>query len=462
MVENTTADKFQIASEKKAFDREHRKTIKFNISRYDIAVEKGKKQYCNLELAKQKAANIKNKTIDNLEKNLIDFEANFTRRGGKVIWAVDTEDAIRQILEILEKANAKKIVKSKSMVTEEIDFNEHFEKKGFEVLETDLGEFIVQLCGEKPYHIITPVMHRNKKEIAEIFNKKYNLPIESTPEEITKFVRNLLREKFVNADVGITGGNFLIVDIGAVALTENEGNGVMSVSFPKIHIAITGIEKLIPSINDLDLFWPLLSTHGTGQYITAYNSIITGPRQEGESDGPEEMYVVLIDNNRSELLKKPEQRRALSCIRCGACLNGCPVYKNIGGHTYSTTYSGPIGSVISPFLRGFENYKHLSYASTLCGKCTEVCPVKINLHKLLLYNRRDSVESGYAKKSEKFTMFVYKKAMLNRWLIEKGGYKIKNYAIRKFFSKAWGSRRDVPQLMPKSFNRLWKEKQGIK
>ena len=270
-----------------------------------------------------------------------------------------------------------------------------------------------------------------------------------------------MRKSFVNADIGITGGNFLIADIGAVALTENEGNGLMTVSFPKVHIAIVGIEKLIPSIDDLDLFWQLLATHGTGQNITVYNSIIAGPKQEGEIDGPDEMYLVLLNNNRTELLEQEKQKVALTCMRCGACLNACPVYKNIGGHSYGTTYSGPIGSVITPHLRGMEEYKHLSFASSLCGKCTEVCPVKIPLHELLLYNRNDSVKRGLAKSMDKFTMFAWKKVMLNRWMIDFFGAKMKNLAIGIFFKKLWGPRRALPHVESKSFNQLWKERKAL-
>jgi L-lactate dehydrogenase complex protein LldF len=276
------------------------------------------------------------------------------------------------------------------MVTEEIKLNAFLEKNGVESLETDLGEYIVQLAGQHPYHIVTPAMHMSKEDVAELFTKKFDLKPNSTPEEITSFVRGLLREKFYNAEVGITGANFLVAETGSVCLTENEGNALMSVSFPKVHIVVAGIEKLIPRLSDLDLFWPLLATHGTGQNITVYNSIISGPRQDDESDGPDEMYVILLDNNRTELLGKKNQRRSLTCIRCGACLNACPVYKNIGGHAYGTTYSGPIGSVITPWLAGMKEFKHLSYASSLCGSCTEVCPVKVNLHELLLYNRSDS------------------------------------------------------------------------
>ncbi len=440
-----------------SFDIDHRTKINFNISRYDEAVIKGKKQYKDLEKAKERAANLKYKIINDLDKYLIEFEANFTDNGGKLIWTQNKEEAVKEILKILKENKSKNIVKSKSMTTEEIDLNENLENFNIESLETDLGEYIVQLAGEKPYHIVTPAMHKSKENIAELFHEKFNIPVNSTPEKITKFVRKKLRKKFIEADVGVTGANFLIADIGAVALTENEGNGLLSMSFPKVHIVIAGIEKLIPGIESLDLFWPLLATHGTGQNITVYNSIITGPKFKGETDGPKKMYVILLDNNRTELLSNERQRIALSCIRCGACLNSCPVYKNIGGYSYATTYSGPIGSVISPHLKGMKEFKHLSFASSLCGKCTEICPVKIPLHGLLLLNRRDSVKRGYNNGMDRITMFGWKKVMLNRGLLDIFGGKVKKFMIKKFFRKAWGPRRKLPEIQPKSFNKLWRE-----
>jgi len=454
-------NKFIIDSETKSFDLAHRATIKKNISLYEKNFAKGKLQYRNLDLAKKRVASAKYKAINELDKYLTDFEGNFTARGGKIIWAPTAEDAIREIIALLRKYDAKTVVKSKSMITEELELNEHLENEGIEVLETDLGEFIVQVAHEKPYHIITPVMHKSKEDVAKLFNEKFGTAPDATPEEITAFVRKLLRNKFISADVGITGANFIIADIGAIALTENEGNALMSMSFPQLHIAIAGIDKMIPSLKDLDNIWPLLATHGTGQNLTAYNSIITGPKQDYESEGPAEMYVVLVDNGRSELLRHTEQRRAMTCIRCGACLNFCPIYKNIGGHAYNTTYSGPIGSVITPHLRGMSEYKHLSFASTLCGRCTEVCPVSINLHELLLFNRRDSVKRGYSTGSDKFIQFAFKKAFLSRKMMDFGNVKLKNYALNKVVSKYWGPRRDLPVLKTKSFNKLWKEQRGI-
>ncbi len=447
--------KFLIDSEKKAFDKEHRKTIKFNISKYDAAVKKGKPQYKDIELAKERASLCKEKVVNNLDKYLVQFEANFLAKGGKVIWAQDASEAIFEVLNIVKSRNAKLVVKSKSMTTEEIELNKHLEDVDVEVIETDLGEYIVQVDNDKPYHIVTPAMHKSKKDIAELFNREFGTPIESSAEEITAYVRDKLRKKFIAADIGITGGNFLIADTGSVGLTENEGNGFMSVSLPKVHIAIVGIEKIIPSMDDLANFWPILSTHGTGQKITVYNSIISGPKKENEKNGPDEMFVILLDNGRTELLKQKEQREALKCIRCGACLNVCPVYKNIGGHTYNFTYSGPIGKVIAPYLGGMGNYKHLSFASSLCGRCTQECPVKIPLHELMLLNRRDSVKLGYKKKIDDIVMSNYKMVMKNRWMINSVNGDIKNIFVRMFFKKAWGPRRKLPKIKKKSFNHRW-------
>ncbi|MES2591062.1 MAG: LutB/LldF family L-lactate oxidation iron-sulfur protein [Bacteroidota bacterium] len=453
---------FLSASEIKTFDVSHRKTIEYNIEQYDKKVVEGKEQFSNLELAKTRMAAIKQKSTENLEKYLIEFESNFHKRGGKVIWAVDAEEAVKEALQIIQKAKAKTVVKTKSMVSEEVFFKEALIKNGIEGIETDLGEYIVQLRKERPYHTVTPAMHLSKEDVAKTFNEKKGTPLDWSPEHITEFVRQELREKYTKAEVGVSGANFLIADIGAIAVTENEGNGLMSMAFPKIHIAIVGIEKIIPSIADLDLFWPMLSTYGTGQNLTVYNTIYTGPKQSEEIDGPQEMYVILLDNGRSTILEKTEQRQALSCIGCGACSNVCPVYQTIGGHAYGTTYSGPIGSIIAPHLKGMEEFKHLSYASTLCGKCTEVCPVKIDLHKLLLLNRRDAVEQGLTTKTDNWIWHFWKRAMLKRTKMDKGGAKLKNFMLKQFFKKPWGERRELPQAAAKSFNQIWRERKGIK
>ncbi len=444
-------------SEEIAFDLKHRATIKFNIAKYDAAVDRGRKRYSNLELAKTRASYVKSKAVNHLHDYLLQFEKNITNNGASVIWAENTDEAITEIKKILVENGSKTVVKSKSMTTEEIELNHHLEEIGVESLETDLGEYIVQLAGEKPYHIVTPCMHKSRHDIAQLFTEKFNTPEGSAPEYLTGFVRELLRKKFTSADVGITGANFLVADVGGICLTENEGNALMSVSFPKIHIVIAGIEKVIPRMQDLALMWPILAAHGTGQQISVYNSMITGPRKAGETDGPEKMYVILLDNKRSELYCNDDQYEALKCIRCGACLNACPVYKNIGGYTYDATYSGPIGSVITPYFKGLKEYNHLSSACSVCGKCTEVCPVKIPLHHMLLINRRNAVREGAGGFVWNSGMKGFEYAFSKRVRLDLVGGKTKN-KLALLGAKALGEKKQLPRLADQSFSKQWKIK----
>ncbi len=444
-------------SEEIAFDMKHRATIKFNMSKYDAAVDKGMKRYSNLDLAKSRASYIKSLAINNLPDYLLQFEKNITANGASVIWAEDTNQAIEAVKQIMIENNSKTVVKSKSMTTEEIELNHHLEEIGVESLETDLGEYIVQLAGEKPYHIVTPCMHKSRQDIAKLFTEKFNTPEGSEPEYLTGWVRKKLRRKFTSADVGITGANFLVADVGGICLTENEGNALMSVSFPKIHIVIAGIEKLVPRMQDLALMWPLLAAHGTGQQISVYNSLITGPKKTAEVDGPEKMVVILLDNKRSELYQNDEQYGVLKCIRCGSCLNACPIYRNIGGYTYDATYSGPIGSVITPFYKGFKEYNHLSSACSVCGKCTEVCPVKIPLHHMLLVNRREAVKAGSGGFSWNQGMKAFAYAFSKRSRLDLLGGKTKNiFAL--LGANAMGEKKQIPKLAEKSFSKQWTTK----
>jgi|ERR1019366_3894861 L-lactate dehydrogenase complex protein LldF len=441
----------------KAADLDHRQKINFNIGRYNAVVPQGKSQFVNLDIARERAKNIKWRAIETLDKQLEEFERQFSRRGGKVIWTQNSQEALDEILKICKEKNCKSVVKSKSMVTEEIHLNEFLEKNEIESVETDLGEYIQQLDGQPPYHIVTPAMHKSKEDVAKLFEQKLGTRSRLSPEELTLVARRLLREKYTRAEIGITGANFIISDIGGIALTENEGNGRLCTAWPKTHIVIVGIEKVIPSLTDLGLLWPLLATYGTGQKVTVYSSIISGPKQHSEADGPEEMYVILLDNNRSTILADARQRESLYCIRCGACLNACPVYKNIGGHAYGATYSGPIGSVITPHMQGMEDYKHLSFASSLCGNCTEVCAVKINLHELLLFNRNESVKQGLASISEKTAWKLWKLASLNRRIMNMGNGELKSKVVNKLF-KDWNKHRSELHFSHKTFNQMWKER----
>jgi len=450
---------FFAKSKIKAEDLEHKRKVAFNIQKYNDSVVKGKQQYSDLELARRRAKNTKWKAIEKLDSLLEQFEKNFTANGGKVIWAENTQEAQEAILQICKAKNARQVVKAKSMVTEEIHLNDFLGWNGIESVETDLGEYIQQLDGEPPYHIVTPAMHKSKEDVAKLFHDKLGTDPGLTPTEITMVARKNLRQKYTTAEIGITGGNFLLADVGGVCVTENEGNGRLSSSFPRTHIAIVGIEKMLPSINDLPLFWPLLSTFGTGQKVTVYNTVFTGPRKSTETDGPDEMYVILLDNGRTNLMRR-EIRESMYCIRCGSCLNACPVYKNIGGHAYGATYSGPIGSVITPHLSGMAEYKHLSYASSLCGNCTEVCPVKINIHEMLLENRNIATQQNLNGFKESITWTLWERAMLSRMLLDAAGAGTKSKVVNSLFRDTWVAHRAPLHFAEKSFNKLWKERRS--
>ncbi|MFN5478524.1 MAG: lactate utilization protein B [Chitinophagaceae bacterium] len=448
---------FKEKSFEKAKDLDHRKKINYNIGKYNAVVPIGKQQFHDVNLAREKAKNAKWRALENLDEQLEKFERNFLLNGGKVIWAATVEQACEAVLKICREKQCKTLVKSKSMVTEEIHLNDFLKKHNIESIETDLGEYIQQLDDEPPYHIVTPAMHKSKEDVARVFHEHLGTPLDMSPEELTLVAREKLRRKYAEAEVGITGANFIIPETGSIAITENEGNARLSASWPKTHIVITGIEKVIPQLNDLSLFWPLLATYGTGQQVTVYNSVISGPRRNQEENGPDEMYVILLDNGRTSILKDPTARESLYCIRCGACLNACPVYKNVGGHSYGTTYSGPIGSVITPHLRELGEWKHLSHASSLCGNCTEVCAVKINLHELLLYNRREAVKTGNAELLEKMAWTIWQQAMLYRASMDLGTSKVKNWVVNKLF-KGWVRNRSELKFPEKTFRQQWMER----
>jgi len=407
----TAAQDFLRSAAEKSANLTHRQILRRGIDTYNTAVTRGLTRFMNWEAARQKCHEIKFEAVNHLDRYLLEFEQHVKERGGHVFWAQDAEEARRYITGLAKLHNVRTIVKSKSMVTEEIHLAAALEAQDIKVFETDLGEFIVQLRHEPPYHIVTPAMHLTRDDIAALFKEKLGDVDTNDPQELVAAARRALRKAFFSAEMGITGANFIIADSGMIAITTNEGNADLGVSLPKIHVAVVGIEKVIPRLRDLALFWPVLATSGTGQPITCYNTLIGGPRGPNEFAGPEEFHVVLLDNGRTELLADPEQRDALHCIRCGACLNACPVYRTVGGHTYGTTYSGPIGSVLTPHLRGIHEFNHLSYASSLCGACTDVCPVKIDLHHHLLHNRRNAVATKERPGSERTGFGLF------RWLM---------------------------------------------
>lgn len=441
----------------KARDDEHRLKIARAIATYDNAVAATKaNQFVDWQAARRLAAEVKNHALENLADLLEQFERAFIARGGKVFWAATASEAAAYVSGLAQRRRAKKVVKSKSMTTEEIQLNEKLEAAGIEVRESDLGELIVQLAGEKPYHIVTPAMHKSRAEISRLFQEKLNAPATENAEELTMVARRHLRQDYVTADIGITGANFLIADCGAVVMTENEGNGRLTMACPPVHVAIAGIEKVIPRLADLSLFLPLLTTSGTGQEITCYNSIVFGPRRNSEDGGPEEMHVILLDNGRSQLYSRADLRQALRCIRCGACLNVCPVYRLIGGHTYNVTYQGPIGSVITPHYNGLSPYQHLSFASSLCGACSDVCPVHIDLHHLLLANRAEAIQQTRQNFLWRAGMRAYAWMMGRRWRLQLVR-RLAKLGQPFLFILSKSRRQRVPKLAAKTFAELWKE-----
>ncbi len=446
-------------------DLRHRRIIRTALRNYEIVRDKRKASFQDWQGARQLAAEIKWEAINHLAQHLEQFEAKLKSRGTKVHWASTAAQAREIVLQIVADKKAKSVIKSKAMTSEEIHLNAALEHAGLKVVESDLGELIVQLRNEAPYHIVFPSMHLTRDEINVLFQHELGSANTNDPEELTMIARRALRSKYLTADIGITGANFAIAETGMISITENEGNARLTAAMPKTMISLIGIEKVLPKLEDLALFLPMLATMGAGQQLTAYNTLYAGPRQPGETDGPEEWHVVLLDNHRSELLADAEQRDALHCIRCGACLNVCPIFRNVGGHTYGTTYSGPIGSVITPHLRGLQDWKHLSGASSLCGACTETCPVKIDLHHHLLHNRRNSVKQKMPL-GEKiaFKLFAFGASRPTLWKfgMELGRFfqPIQTLLHRTPLDpvKPWTQSRELPPLASESFKDWWRNR----
>jgi L-lactate dehydrogenase complex protein LldF len=462
---STYATKFSRDARRVTADRRLRQTIHTALHNYETARDRRQAAFRDWQTARQAAAETKWEALNSLPQHLAEFADKLAVRGTKVHWASTDKQARDIIVAIVQSRGARSIIKSKAMTAEEIHLNEALEKVGYEVVESDLGEFIVQLRHEAPYHIVFPSMHLTRGEIKDLFQSALGDAPSDDPEELTLIARRVLRKKYLAADVGITGANFAIAETGMVSITENEGNARLTAALPKTMITLLGIEKILPRMADLALFLPMLATAGSGQPLTAYNTLYGGPRQFGECDGPDEFHVVLLDNRRTELLADPQQRDALHCIRCGACLNVCPVFRNIGGHTYNTTYSGPIGSVITPHLRGLQDWKHLSDASSLCGACTEACPVKIELHRHLLHNRRNAVKKRPSAREQfvydVFTSFVNHPFVW--WLGKKAARMFQ--PLHKIIRgspldpvRAWTKTRDLPPVAGVSFKDWWRKR----
>ena len=411
-----------------AFDEEHWQKINYSTGCFESNFAKGKVNYRNLDLEKQRAYTLRNKSLLGLEKLLVDFETHFTENGGKVLWARNADDALTMIFDLIRKEKANSIMRSNSTVLDEIELNGFLERKNIHVVETKVGRFILHEGEQKPYHPLMPSIHLSKEENNAILTGAFKLKADSTVRQMVNFVRHEVAIESKDVPICITGANFLLSDTGGVVLTENEGNILKSTSTAKVHIVVAGIAKVIQNTDDLSVLLPLLSMHSSGQSMAACNTITFGPTKTGK--GPGQMYVILLDNNRSELLAHEKQRKAMSCIHCGACVSVCPVYKNIGGYSYGTKHIGPVGTVMTPLMLGMEEYHHLNAACALCGKCVDICPVKIPIDDLIIENRHLAMTK------------------------KEGNAKME---MKRLLGSLWGNR-TLPEFASKSFSQQWKER----
>ena len=418
------------------------------------------------EALRDRARAIKEATLQHLDQHLERLIDNVERRGGHVHYATSAQEARDIVLDIARRTGARMAVKSKSMATEEIHLNEALEAAGVTPVETDLGEYIIQLAHERPSHIIAPAIHKTKGQVAELFARELGRETQPDPEVLTRIARAELREKFVQADMGISGANFGVADTGTIVLVTNEGNGRMVTSLPRVHVAVMGVEKVIPSMTDLAVFLAILAKSATGQKLSVYTSLVNGPRRGGELEGPEELHLVLLDSGRIRQIAGP-LREALSCLRCGACLNVCPVYRQIGGHAYGYTYPGPIGILLTAMLNGPASVKDLAHASSLCGACADACPVRIDIPRMLIELRRDIGERRIAPWPERVVFGVFGR-VLQRPAVYRLAARLGRVLQRPFvragvirrlplFFGDWTRTRDLPPIAARTFQERWAE-----
>jgi L-lactate dehydrogenase complex protein LldF len=416
------------------------------------------------ERLRDRARAIKEATLQRLDEHLERLVDNVERLGGHVHFAATADEARAIVLDIAGRTGARMAVKSKSMATEEIHLNDALAAAGVTPVETDLGEYIIQLAHERPSHIIAPAIHKTKGQVAELFARELKRTVAADPEELTRIARAELREKFLQADLGITGANFAVAETGTVVLVTNEGNGRMVTSLPRVHVAVMGVEKIVPSLTDLMVFLAVLAKSATGQKLSVYTTLVQGPRRAGELEGPDEFHLVLLDNGRIAQIGGT-LREALYCLRCGACLNVCPVYRQIGGHAYGYTYPGPIGILLTAMLNGPRAVKDLAHASSLCGACADACPVKIDIPRMLIELRKEVDEQGIAPRAERlaFRTFawllghprLYRLAAslgrLLQWPFLRAG-RIRRLPL--FFAD-WTRTRDLPAVAARTFQERW-------
>ncbi len=425
-------------------------------------------KFTEIEDIRNRGRLIRAHTLSQLDRYLAQFANSVQAAGGHVFWAKDAAEANDYVLKLAQAKNVKRVVKSKSMVTEEIKLNHALQKNNIQVTETDLGEFIIQLGNEGPSHIIAPAMHKTRFEVGQIFAEKLKIPYTDDPIKLNDIARAHLRQIFLGADMGISGANFGVAEDGSVCLVTNEGNGRLTATTPRIHVALMGMERIVPTIDDLSVMLQLLGRSATGQKLSVYTNLVTGPRRSDEEDGPEEFHVVILDNGRSRLLGS-DLSEMLYCIRCGACLNHCPVYQHIGGHAYGSVYTGPMGSVLTPGLQGLDKWSELPHACSLCGKCQEVCPVRINLPNMLLKLRNAGDQAGkspfWLKSGVRFYRALAQRPSLYRTGLKAGSAATRLLASNGWIHKlpgplsGWTDYRAFPAMAEKSFHQLWAERE---
>lgn len=432
-----------------AFDEEHWQKINYTTGCYEKRFANSKKNYRNADLERERAFLLRNKSLLNMEKLLVDFETRFKENGGQVLWACDADDALQMIWDIVGKRSNGGITRANSVVLDEIGIDAYLKLKGVQLHDSSIARYILRVAGKAPYHPVFSALNLSKDEIGMILNGQFKLRTDSTTKQMVNFVRHQVNQDFAKAQICITGANYLLADVGGVVLSENEGNILKSCASAKVHIVVAGIDKVISSMDDLSILIPLTSAHATGSGMTAVNSITVGPSKNEE--GPDRMYVILLNNGRTDLLENEVIRQSLSCTHCGACVSVCPIYKNIGGLTYGTPYVGPIGTVMAPLMYGLEEFSHLASLCSLCGKCTEVCPVKIPIEDLIIENRRIIAEERVG--DTRFDSLV--KTMISHCKSRKKmdcPQWFKKMEIKQLVNKNNFTKRTLPELAPKSFN----------
>lgn len=445
---------FNQNAKKIAFDDEHYEMM---MSRYDFFMQNVKNRsnhYSNFDLEKQRAFNIRSKAFKKLDKLLVDFDTNFTQNGGNILWANDTDEAKKMIYDILNQNKVKKIVKTKSSTLEEIDLISYLDMKKIKVTDTNIGDFVCSTFNEKPYNFKSSAAHKTTSQIADLYTSKFGIKENCNARQLTAFTKNILRNEIYNPEALITGANFLVSNTGTIVMTENEGNILKSTTFTPIHIVVAGIDKMITSMDELGILLPLSSLYDANNNVSPLYSFINKPLTY--KDKVQKLYLILLNNNRTNILSKDKQRNILSCIQCGACLEVCPIYNTVGGHTYEEYNPGPVGAISLPLLKNIEETSHFCSLCTLCGRCSEICPINIPLKDLFLENRKDLVKENKSLMGEKGFFSSLMKKMTNRKNLDKYGNSFKDMELSYHIKKKWGTKRELPKFAKESFSEYWK------